>query len=257
MTRWKELGLDWTVSGDPDAPVLVLSNALGCTWHMWEPQLDALHRRYRVVRYDQRGHGGSDAPSGPYTLAALGGDVLALLDHLEVRSASFLGSSLGGMIGMWLAAHAPERVRRLTVCCSSARLDQETTELERAAAARAHGTSELVSPTIERWFTPYFREHHGAETAEYAAMIANTDDVAYALCSEVIARADLRPALPSISADTLVISGADDPVTPPGHGAAIADGIGRNARFEVVAHAAHLANVERVQEFNELITRAS
>jgi 3-oxoadipate enol-lactonase len=253
LTRWDELALHWKASGHENAPVVVLSNALGCTLDMWEPQLDVLHERYRVVRYDQRGHGESATLPGPYTLAGLGRDVLALLDHLEVDSASFMGSSLGGMIGMWLAAHFPDRIDQLTVCCTSAWLDQERVELDRAAAAREHGTNELASPTIERWFTPYFREHRASDTAEYAAMIASTNDEAYALCSEVIGRVDLRADLPSITADTLVIAGADDPATPPAHGETIAAGIGPRARFEVLPHAAHLANVERADEFNKLL----
>ncbi|GAA4856646.1 3-oxoadipate enol-lactonase [Saccharopolyspora rosea] len=253
MTRWEELGLEWQQSGRPDAPAIVLSNALGCTWEMWDPQIDALNASYRVLRYNQRGHGGSPTPPGPYTLAELGGDVLALLDHVGVERAAFLGSSLGGMIGLWLAAHAPDRVDRLVACCTSAWLDQERAELARAAAAREHGTNELVSPTIERWFTPYFREHHAAETAVYAAMIASTDDEAYALCSEVIGHVDLRADLPSITAPALVVAGADDPATPPDHAAAIAAGIGDNARLEVLPHAAHLANVEQAAEFTALL----
>lgn len=253
LSRWEELGLRWRTSGREDAGLLVLSNALGCTLEMWEPQMDVLNERYHVVRYDQRGHGGSNTPPGPYTLTDLGEDVLALLDHLRVRRMSFAGSSLGGMIGLWLAAHAPEVMEHLTVCCTSAWLDQEQVELDRAAAAREHGTSELVSPTIERWFTPYFREHYGAETADYAAMIASTDDEAYALCSEVIAGVDLRSDLPSIAAPTLVIAGADDPATPPDHGEAIAAGIGPHARLEVLPHAAHLANIEQADEFNKLL----
>lgn len=241
------------LSGPADAPLVVMSNALGGTCEMWSAQLPALTEHHRVLRYDQRGHGESPAPPGPYLLEDLAEDVLGLLDHQRVRSASFVGSSLGGMIGMWLAAHAPDRIDSLVVCCSSAWLDGRETELDRARAAREHGTNELVSPTIERWFTPYFREHHGPEAAEYAAMIAGTDDEAYALCCEVIAHVDLRSDLPAIEAPTLVISGADDPATPPEHGAVIADGIGANARLEVVPHAAHLANVERSDEFDRLL----
>lgn len=232
---------------------MVLSNALGCTLEMWDPQLEFLNAHYRVLRYDQRGHGDSRLLPGPYHLEDLGGDVLALLDHLDVRKASFMGASLGGMIGLWLASHAAERIDRLVVCCSSAWLNQREVELDRARAAREHGTNELVSPTIERWFTPYFREHHGAETARYSVMIASTDDEAYALCSEVIAHVDLRADLPAISADTLVVAGADDPATPPEHSEAIVAGIGANARLEVIPHAAHLANVERAEEFNALL----
>ncbi|MCX2731254.1 3-oxoadipate enol-lactonase [Saccharopolyspora sp. NFXS83] len=253
MTTWEELGLNWLADGRRDAPVLVLSNALGGTAAMWDPQLAALTEHYRVVRYDQRGHGGSPVLPGPYLLEDLAGDVLALLDHLEVPSASFAGASLGGVIGLWLGAHAAERIDALTVCGTSAWLDRRDAELDRARAAREHGTNELVAPTIERWFTPYFRERHAEEAASYAAMIAGADDEAYARCCEVLARADLRAELSSISAPTLVISGAEDPATPPEHGAAIADGIGGNARLEVVDHAAHLANVERAAEVNSLL----
>lgn len=253
MSSWEELGLRWTESGSAEAPVLVLSNALGCTLEMWDPQMEFLNAHYRVLRYDQRGHGGSRTLPGPYLLEDLAADVLALLDHLEVPKASFMGASLGGMIGMWLASHAADRVESLTVCCTSAWLDLRDTELERARSAREHGTNELVSPTIERWFTPYFREHHGAETAEYSAMLASTDDEAYALCSEVIAHVDLRSDLASITVPALVVAGADDPVTPPEHAEVIAAGIGSNARLEVLAHAAHLANVEQADEFNALL----
>ncbi|WP_243790695.1 3-oxoadipate enol-lactonase [Saccharopolyspora gloriosae] len=253
MSTWEEPGLHWTEEGGRDAPVLVLSHALGGTSAMWDPQLAALTEHYRVVRYDQRGHGRSPAPPGPYLLEELAGDVLVLLDHLEVPSASFAGASLGGVVGLWLGAHAPERIDALTVCGTSAWLDRRESELDRARAAREHGTNELVSPTIERWFTPYFREHHAEQTAAYAAMIAGTDDEAYARCCEVLAHADLRAELPSISAPTLVISGAEDPATPPEHGAVIADGIGDNARLGIVDGAAHLANVERPEQVNALL----
>ncbi|MGP4018589.1 alpha/beta fold hydrolase [Saccharopolyspora sp. 5N708] len=252
MSRWQDFGLEWHESGHPEAPVLVLSNALGCTWEMWDPQIDALNAGYRVLRYNQPGHGGSAVLPGPYTLAGLSSAVLALLDHLGVQRASVMGSSLGGMVGLWLGAHAGGRIEGLTICCSSAWLGQEQVELDRAAAAREHGTNELVSPTIERWFTPHFREWH-AETAVYAAMIASTDDEAYASCSELIGRVDLRADLPAITAPTLVVAGADDPATPPEHSAAIVAGIGANARLAVLPHAAHLANVEQAAAFNALL----
>ncbi|MFR9728040.1 3-oxoadipate enol-lactonase [Saccharopolyspora sp. MS10] len=253
MSGWEELGLNWTEDGDPAAPVLVLSNALGGNLEMWAPQLPVLVERCRVLRYDQRGHGGSPVLPGPYLLEDLAGDVLALLDHLEVSSASFAGASLGGLIGLWLGAHVPERIDSLVVCGSSARLDDREEELARAAAARSGGTSELVASTVERWFTPHFREHRAEEVADYGAMIAGTDDEAYARCCEVLAHADLLGELPAITAPTLVISGAEDPVTPPEHGALIAEGIAGRADFEVVERAAHLVGVERADVVNDLL----
>lgn len=252
MTRWEELGLHWTESGRPDGPVLVLSNSIGSTLDLWKPQLAALEQRYRVIRYDQRGHGRSRSHAGPYALADLGGDVLALLDHLEVHRVSFAGLSLGGMIGMWVAAHAPERVDRLALCSTSALLTPRDSWRELADTVREHGTSEVVSWTVERWFTPHFRQHHAAETAEYAAMIASTDDESYASCCEAIAGTDLREDLASVTAETLVIAGADDPAIPPEHGEGIAAAIG-GARFESVGHAAHLVNVEQPDEVTRLL----
>ena len=254
MSRWEELGLRWTESGRLDAPALVLSNSLGTTLDMWEPQMAVLGERYHVIRYDQRGHGGSVAPAGPYTLPLLADDVLALLDHIGVRRASFMGTSLGGMVGMWLAAHAPDRIEELTLCCTSAYPGSAGCWQEKAATVREHGTSEIVSMTVEGWFTPYFREHFALETAEYAAMIASTDDEAFAQCCEVISTVDLRADLSAITAPTLVLAGADDPVLPPEHAEAIAEGIGANARFQLVPHAAHLATVEQADHVNQLLT---
>lgn len=231
--------LCYTVDGPPDAPTLLLGGSLGSTGQMWEPQVARLAQRMRVVRFDHRGHGGSPVPPGPYTVDHLGHDVLALLDHLGVARAHYAGLSLGGMVGMWLAAHAPDRVDRLALLCTGAHLPPAQGWLDRAAAVRAGGLAAVADAVVARWFTPAF-----TNIAQWRAMLVATPAQGYAACCEAIAALDLRPALRGISAPTLVIAGAADPATPPELGEQIARAV-PGARFAIVADAAHLANVER------------
>mgnify|MGYP001167336444 CR=1 FL=1 len=234
-----------------DGPPLVLSNSLGATLQMWDPQLDALAREFRVIRYDTRGHGGSDVPPGPYTIDDVGRDVLELLDHLGIERAHFAGLSLGGMTGMWLGANAPERVDRLVLLCTSPRLGPADMWVDRARQVREHGTEAIVDATFERWFTAGFRA--ATDLSALRAMFAGVDDEGYARCCGILETMDLTDALPGITAPTLVIAGAQDPSTPPDeHGAVIAGAI-PHARFEVLDPGAHLINVERADEVTALI----
>jgi 3-carboxy-cis,cis-muconate cycloisomerase/3-oxoadipate enol-lactonase len=235
--------LAYELGGTEQAPVLVLANSMGTTMAMWYHQLQALEERFRVLFYDHRGHGGSDLLPGPSTMEQLGGDLLGLLDDLGLDRVSFCGLSLGGMVGMWLAANAPDRVDRLVLCCTSARVDAEA-YLERAAKVRAGGTGSVTGEVLERWFTPAFRERGRGQVAWAAAMLTATPDEGYAGCCEAIAAMDLRADLPRITAPTLVLAGRDDPATPPAHAEAIVAAIA-GARLEVVPGAAHLANIEQ------------
>ena len=230
------------MEGPATAPVLVLGNSLGTSRSVWEPQLAAFRRHFRLLRYEYPGHGASPAPAGPYTIDELGAGVLALLDAHGIERARYCGISLGGMIGMWLAAHAPERIAALGLCCTSAYLPPASGWTARAGQVRRHGTSSITEQSIGRWFTPLLRAREPAVPAAFAAQLEATDPEGYAGCCEAIAAMDLRPALASITAPTLVIAAADDPATPPGHGAVIASGIA-GARLVVVRGAAHLANV--------------
>lgn len=237
-----------TLTGPEDAPTLVLSNSLGTDYAMWDDQVPALERHFRLLRYDQRGHGRTPATPGPYKLDELGTDVLELLDHLGLRRVHFAGLSLGGMIGLWLGAHAPERVDRLALLCTSAALPGNW--IERAALVREHGTASLVDATLQRWFTARALSRTDV-TGKVAAMLRACTSEGYAGCCEAIAEMDLRPVLPRITVPTLVLSGRDDPATPPEHGERIARGCG--ARFEVLDDAAHLANVERADTVTQLL----
>jgi 3-oxoadipate enol-lactonase len=240
------------VDGSPGAPVLVLANSLGTTVDIWEPQLPALARHYRVVRFDTRGHGRSAVPPGPYTIGDLGNDVLALLDGLGVARAHFCGLSLGGMVGMWLAAHAPERIDRLVLCCTSARPAAPEAWARRAATVRAEGTGAIADLVVSRWLTPAYASRHPGLVTRLRAMLTATPAEGYASCCEVIERLDLTAALPRIAAPTLVVHGADDPAILPSHGADIAAAV-PGARLTLVRHAAHLANVEQAGAVTALI----
>jgi 3-oxoadipate enol-lactonase len=232
-----------TVDGPPDAPVVVLSNSLGASRAMWDPQVPVLAERYRVVTYDTRGHGASPSPAGPYSLDDLVDDVLALLDRVGAERAHVAGLSLGGMTALRLAARAPERVHRLAVLCTSAKTEPQGF-LDRAAAVRADGTAPIAAAVVSRWLTPPYAAEHPDLVARLQAMITGCDDEGYAACAEVVAGIDLRQDLGRVTAPTLVVSGAEDLALPPEHQRAIADGIA-GAELLSLSPGAHLANLEQ------------
>ncbi|MEU5696625.1 3-oxoadipate enol-lactonase [Actinosynnema sp. NPDC020468] len=233
------------LSGPPDAPVLVLGNSLGTTTALWDAQLPVFERDFRVLRYDHRGHGGSAPATGPFRLDDLAEDVLELLDHLGFARVSYCGVSLGGMVGMWLAGHAPERVDRLGLVCTTAVFPTARPWLERAATVRAHGTASIAAQVVSRWFTP------GHPTAAHEAGLSTVDDESYAGCCEALAALDLRPVLPAIEAPTVLVAGRHDLATPPESLRAIADVV-PGAALHVV-EAAHLANVEAADDVTGIL----
>jgi 3-oxoadipate enol-lactonase len=240
------------LDGRAGAPVLLLSNSLGSTLDMWAPQVEALAQRFRVLRYDHRGHGRSPVPPGPWRLADLGHDVLALLDRLSIERASFCGLSLGGAVGVWLAAHAPARVDRLALLCTAARFAPASAWAERARAVRDHGTGAVADAVVTRWFTPGFAAREPRLVARMRAMIASTPARGYAACCEVLEHLDLRDDLAAVGAPTLVVAGGEDPATPPARVRHLAERIA-GARLVVVPGAAHLANVEQAATVTALL----
>jgi 3-oxoadipate enol-lactonase len=235
------------LDGPGGAPVLMLSNSLGTAVGMWDDHLPALADHFRVLRYDQRGHGRTPAPPGPYTIAELGRDALGLLDQLGLERVSFCGTSLGGMTGMWLAINGPERIDRLGLCCTSAHLPPREMWTERAATVRAQGVGAVADAQLERWFTPAFAERRPEAVERARRALLETQPEGYAGCCEAIASHDLRHELGSIRAPTLVLAADDDPATPPAHGRLIADAID-GAGFVVLERARHLAVVELPDE---------
>jgi 3-oxoadipate enol-lactonase/4-carboxymuconolactone decarboxylase len=238
--------LRWYEDGPPGAPPLVLLASVGASTRMWDPIAGALAEHHRVLRIDTRGHGDSPpAPAGGSPdIAELAADVLAVLDDRGLARVDLAGLSLGGMIGMWIAAHAPQRLGRLALLCTSAHLPPAQGWLDRAAAVRAGGMAAVVEPVTARWLTPALAERDPALLQRLRQVFTAVDAESYAQCCAAIAVLDLRPDLARIAAPTLVIAGADDPATPPEHARVIAAGIA-GARVEVVSPAAHLAVVEQ------------
>lgn len=244
--------LNYEQHGDPTAPPVVLLGSLGSDLSMWAPQITALSPIANVVAVDHRGHGKSPVVAGPYTMADLGGDVVALLDSLGLGSVHFVGLSLGGAVGQWLAAHHPERVRTLTLLCTSAAFAPAQPWLDRAATVRADGLASIAESIVGRWFTPGLAERDPDLVARHVEMVAGTSDEGYAACCEALATWDGRPDLARIVAPTLVVAGEQDPATPPAVMEQIADGIA-GAAFHVVDPGAHLANVEQAGRITALI----
>ncbi|MCI0688462.1 MAG: 3-oxoadipate enol-lactonase [Sporichthyaceae bacterium] len=238
--------------GPVDGPAVVLASSLGTTWAMWEPQLPALAGRFRVIRYDHRGHGRSPVPPGPYRIDDLGTDLLALLDRLGLDRAHICGISLGGMVAMWLAAHAPDRVDRLALLSTSARLGPPEGWAQRAATVRAEGTAAVADTVVQRWFTPEFAAGHQELVQRHRDMIAATPAAGYAACCAAIEHMNLEPDLSRITAPTLVVVGAEDPAAPPEHAERIAAAL-PGARLEVLAGTSHLSSVSAADLVNPLL----
>lgn len=243
--------LSYRVDGDPHADALLLSNSLGTTHELWQPQLDALSSLFRVIRYDTRGHGASDAPAGAYTIDTLGLDALAILDAAAARTAHICGLSLGGLTGMWLSVHAPERVGSLVLASTAARIGNALLWQERIELVGTSGVASLAEAAMGRWFTNNFRKTHPDIVARYHQMLATSPAEGYAACCAALRDADLRTEIGTIAAPTLVIAGTHDPVTPPADAEAIRSRI-RGARVSLL-DAAHIANVEQADAFNDSV----
>jgi len=246
------VALHHVADGPAGGPVLVLSGSLGSTLDMWRPQVGPLSERFRVLRLDHRGHGGSPVPPGPYRMGELAGDVLALLDTLGLERVAWCGLSLGGMVGMYLASEHPERISSLTLCCTSAYFPDRTPWRDRIAAVADGGTAPIADSVVSRWFTPDWAAAHPEVVAETVAMVAGTPDAGYLACCQAIEVWDHRDRLGAITAPTLVIGGSQDPSTPvEPHARTLADGI-PGARLEIL-EAAHLATIERAADATPLI----
>jgi 3-oxoadipate enol-lactonase len=239
------LRLAASVEGAAGKPVLVLANSLGTTREVWAPQVPVLAQRFRLLRFELPGHGADQGqpPPGSFRVGDLGLAVLALLDEHGLDRVCYAGISLGGMIGMWLAAHAPARIAALGLCCTSAYLPPASAWLDRAARVRSTGMASITGQAVGRWFTPAFVRSSPAVAAAAAAMLEATDPEGYAGCCEAIAAMDLRDDITSVTAPTLVIAADQDPATPPAHGALIAQRV-RYSRLVVIRGASHLANLE-------------
>jgi 3-oxoadipate enol-lactonase len=240
--------LHYELSGDASLPLLVLSNSLAVNLAMWEPQIRALAPHFRLLRYDTRGHGASSIPSGPYTVSALGQDVLNLLDTLEIEKASFCGLSMGGVTGQWLGLNAPSRLHKLVLANTAAKIGTAEIWNARIETVSRDGLDSIVPGTLERWFTPDFRAAQPDTIAATSAMLHATNAQGYVACCAAIRDADFRASVSAISIPTLVIAASYDPVTSPKDGLFLAENITGSRYVELSA--AHLSNVEAASDFN-------
>lgn len=246
--------LAYRVEGVPGAPSLVLLNSIGATTGMWDGLAPALAERFRLIRIETRGHGGSPTPpaTGPVTLADLAADVLAVLDELGVNRAHVAGLSLGGLTALWLAAHAPHRVGRIAVLCAA--IDQRRQKWQdRAAAVRAGGLDTVAEQTVPVWLTAAAIDRDPELARRCREMLAGADPEGYAQCCEVLADLAIRADLPAIDVPTLAIAGADDPAAPTEQLREVADLV-PGARLAVVGPAAHVATFEQPAAITALLS---
>ncbi|GAA3587888.1 3-oxoadipate enol-lactonase [Amycolatopsis ultiminotia] len=238
------------VYGPAEAPVVVLLGSLGTTTALWRPQVEGLSGSRRLVLLDLPGHGRSTQRHGSFGVADIANDVLETVDSLGVTRFSFVGLSIGGMVGQSLAVLAPGRLDRLAVLFSAAAVPQPQGFRDRAAEVRRSGGVAYLVPTLlKRWFTADYRATHPGEIQRVARMVEGIPAEGYAGCAEALADADLRPDLPKISAPTLVVGGAQDQALPPECSLEIARGIG-SARHVELDPGAHLGNIERAETVN-------
>ena len=244
--------LNYRIDGNPHGEPLLFSNSLGTTHELWRPQVEGLSASFRIIRYDTRGHGASDAPRDEYTIDALGRDAIAILDAAGVERAHVCGLSLGGLTAMWLGVNAPERVRSLILSSTAARIGSVSMWDERIAQVEAAGVASLADAAMGRWFTAGFLAAQPATVSVYHRLLSSTPAAGYKGCCAALRDADLREAIRTIAAPVLVIVGREDPVTPPSDAEDIRARI-PGARAALL-DAAHIANVEQASAFNDLVS---
>lgn len=240
--------LHYTLEGDPSHPVVALSNSLGADLSMWDAQMQALLPDFQILRYDTRGHGLSELPSHPCTLSDLGADLLALLDALNIAQAHICGVSLGGTTAMWIGLHAPHRATSLVLSNTAAKIGTPASWNGRMAIVEATGLSSIVDSVMSRWFTPNFPQRNLALQKE---KFLRCSTAGYLAASSAVRDADLRAEIHAITVPTLVLSGANDIVTPPSDGHALQASI-PGATF-VQVPGAHLSNIEEPAAYNRVL----
>jgi 3-oxoadipate enol-lactonase len=249
------LSVNYTLDGRASGPVITMSNSLASNLSMWDPQMSVLASRYRILRYDTRGHGGTDAPPGPYSLDELTEDVRALVQALGITRTHFIGLSMGGMIGQIMALKYPQLLQSVVLCDTMSRVPTEAKPLwdDRIHTAETQGMEPLVEPTLARWFTEPFRQQGSPVLDRVRTMIRTTPPQGYAGCCHAIAALNLTEHLQAISLPTLIIVGEDDPGTPVAASRVIHEQI-KGSELVILKSAAHLSNMEQPEAFNQALT---
>jgi 3-oxoadipate enol-lactonase len=252
--RVNDIDVHYTLEGPAEGPSVTMSHSLATDLSMWDPQAAALAKRYRVLRYDTRGHGGTDAPGGAYSLDQLADDARGLLEALGIARTHWVGISMGGMIGQTLALSAPGVLQSLALCDTSSRVPAEARPLwdERVAVAETKGMDPHVEPTIARWFTPKFVESRPDVIKPVREMIRRTNPRGYAGCCQAIRALDLTDRLGAITLPTLIIVGAQDVGTPVAASQAIHERI-RGSELVILDPASHLSNLEQPDAFTHAL----
>lgn len=247
-------GIGIYVEADPESskPPLLFSNSLGLDLHMWDPQLVPFREHFRVIRYDSRGLGKSDAPKGPYTIARLSRDALAILDHFGIARTYYCGLSKGGMIGQWLGVNAPDRLIRLALCSTAAKVGSPQIFIDRAAIVRREGMQAVVDGVITRWFTPEFLRDHADVLVPIRKTLLAHQPEGYAACCEAVAGMDESGTIKAITTPTLVLAGARDPATPPELSEYIHKQIA-GSQYATIDNAGHITNIEQTAAFNKAV----
>lgn len=242
------------LSGNTSGPVVLMSHSLATSLDLWSPQLAVLEPRFRVLRYDTRGHGASDAPQGAYTLAQLADDAVAVMDAFDIEAVHWVGISMGGMIGQAVALNHAERLRSLVLCDTAAAVPPEAQALwqQRIDKARGEGMTALADETLQRWFTPPYLAKDPRGVRSIRGMILSTPVSGFIGCSEAIRQLDFLERLDDIRLPTLIIVGEQDPGTPVAISEAIHNRI-KDSRLEIIPSAAHLCNVEQAEVFNQIL----
>ena len=249
-----DLHVNCQFSGPEQAPLVVLSHSLASSGIMWEQQVPALVDGYRVLRYDTRGHGGSDAPPGPYALDELGDDVIAMLDALDIERVHWVGLSMGGIVGQNLAIRYPRRLVSLVLCDTTSRVPEQARPVwdERISVAEKSGMLALCADTMDRWFTPPFLRADGPELHGIREQFMQTPTSGYVGCCQAIRELDYTEQLSEIALPVQLIVGADDPTTPPDASRVIQQKIA-GASLAVIDNGSHLCNVEQPDAFNHTL----
>ena len=244
--------LHYQVLGPSDGPALVFINSLGSDLRIWQEVAPAFTERFRVILYDKRGHGLSDARPAPYTIDDHTDDLLALLDHLGIAKASFVGLSVGGMIAQRIAVRAPDRVQSIALCCTAAKIGTPELWADRIDAVEVGGIEPIADAVLQRWFTPRFHETQADNLAGWRNMLVRTTSHGYAGTCAAIRDADLRPDAGQIAVPTLCVAGDQDGSTPANVVKGTADLI-PGARFALIEGAGHIPCVEKPAELSGLI----
>ncbi|CAB1065904.1 Beta-ketoadipate enol-lactone hydrolase (EC [Olavius sp. associated proteobacterium Delta 1] len=247
-----DIQINYELSGQEGAPVVMLSHSLASSMMMWNPQLESLEAHFNVLRYDMRGHGDSDAPEGAYTLALLAEDAVALLDALGIDTVHFVGLSIGGMIGQGLALNHADRLKSLTLCDTSAIMPDEAQPIlrERIALARENGMADQVDGTLERWFTPQYLNQNPPAVEMIRQQVQATPLAGYIGCSEALGGLNYLGRLSEIKLPTLIMVGEEDPGTPVAASQAIHERIA-GSHLVILPSARHLSNIEQAEAFNK------